>query len=175
MGEGKSSVIVPSVAAALGDGSKLIRVIVAKPQAKQLHQMLTSKLSGLLDRPVYQLPFSRDIRMNKSRAEAIHQLISECMQEGGVLLVQPEHLLSFQLMELECQLDNKSSVAEKMMEVRKFFDTSSRDVVDESDENFSVKFELIYTVGQQRPIDHSPDRWRVIQEILGLIARFSAE
>ncbi|EWZ78101.1 hypothetical protein FOWG_17578 [Fusarium oxysporum f. sp. lycopersici MN25] len=45
MGEGKSSVIVPSVAAALGDGSKLIRVIVAKPQAKQLHQMLTSKLS----------------------------------------------------------------------------------------------------------------------------------
>jgi hypothetical protein len=175
MGEGKSSVIVPSVAAALGDGSKLIRVIVAKPQAKQLNQMLTSKLSGLLDRPVYQLPFSRDIRMNESRAEAIHQLISECMQEGGVLLVQPEHLLSFQLMELECQLDNKSSVAEKMMEVRKFFDTSSRDVVDESDENFSVKFELIYTIGQQRPIDHSPDRWRVIQEILGLVARFSAE
>ncbi|KAJ4127295.1 hypothetical protein NW765_017247 [Fusarium oxysporum] len=175
MGEGKSSVIVPSVAAVLGDGSKLIRVIVAKPQAKQLHQMLTSKLSGLLDRPVYQLPFSRDIRMNESRAEAIHQLISECMQEGGVLLVQPEHLLSFQLMELECQLNNKPSVAEKMMEVRKFFDTSSGDIVDESDENFSVKFELIYTVGQQRPIDHSPDRWRVIQEILGLIARFSAE
>ncbi|KAJ9413498.1 hypothetical protein QL093DRAFT_2594586 [Fusarium oxysporum] len=137
MGEGKSSVIAPSVAAALGDGSKLIRVIVAKPQAKQLHQMLTSKLSGLLDRPVYQLPFSRDIRMNESRAETIHQLISECMQEGGVLLVQPEHLLSFQLMELECQLDNKSSVAEKMME--------------------------------------RCDRWRVIQEILGLVARFSAE
>ncbi|PNP61699.1 hypothetical protein FNYG_13588 [Fusarium nygamai] len=175
MGEGKSSVIVPSVAAALGDGSKLIRVIVSKPQAKQLHQMLTSKLSGLLDRPVYQLPFSRDVCMNESRAEVIHQLISECMQEGGVLLVQPEHLLSFQLMELECQLDNKSNVAEKMMEVRKFFDTSSRDVVDESDENFSVKFELIYTVGQQRPIDHSPDRWRAIQEILGLVARFSAE
>ncbi|KAH6961733.1 hypothetical protein BKA56DRAFT_647758 [Ilyonectria sp. MPI-CAGE-AT-0026] len=146
MGEGKSSVIVPIVATALGDGSKL-------PQAKQLYQMLTSKLAGL--------PFSRDIRMNESRAETIHQLTTKCMQEGG-------HLLSFQLMELECQLDNKNRVAEKMMEVRKFFDTSSRDVVDESDENFSVKFELIYTVGQQRPIDHSPDRWKVIQEILGL-------
>ncbi|KAH7114591.1 hypothetical protein EDB81DRAFT_702529 [Dactylonectria macrodidyma] len=175
MGEGKSSVIVPIVATALGDGSKLVRVIVAKPQAKQLYQMLTSKLAGVLDRPVYQLPFSRDIRMNESRAEAIHQLTTKCMQEGGVLLVQPEHLLSFQLMELECQLDNKTRVAEKMMEVRKFFDTSSRDVVDESDENFSVKFELIYTVGQQRPIDHSPDRWRVIQEILGLVPRFSDE
>ncbi|KAH6974679.1 hypothetical protein EDB80DRAFT_830861 [Ilyonectria destructans] len=175
MGEGKSSVIVPIVATALGDGSKLVRVIVAKPQAKQLYQMLTSKLAGVLDRPVYQLPFSRDIRMNESRAETIHQLITKCMQEGGVLLVQPEHLLSFQLMELECQLDNKNRVAEKMMEIRKFFDTSSRDVVDESDENFSVKFELIYTVGQQRPIDHSPDRWKVIQEILGLVARFSAE
>ncbi|KAH6952351.1 hypothetical protein BKA56DRAFT_638451 [Ilyonectria sp. MPI-CAGE-AT-0026] len=146
MGEGKSSVIVPIVATALGDGSKL-------PQARQLYQMLTSKLAGL--------PFSRDIRMNESRAETIHQLTTKCMQEGG-------HLLSFQLMELECQLDNKNRVAEKMMEIRKFFDTSSRDVVDESDENFSVKFELIYTVGQQRPIDHSPDRWKVVQEILGL-------
>ncbi|KAF7555952.1 hypothetical protein G7Z17_g1782 [Cylindrodendrum hubeiense] len=71
MGEGKSSVIVPIAAAALGDGAKLVRVVVAKPQAKQMSQMLTSKLSGLLDRPVYQLPFSRDIRMDTYRAGPI--------------------------------------------------------------------------------------------------------
>ncbi|KAH7127984.1 hypothetical protein B0J13DRAFT_627710 [Dactylonectria estremocensis] len=46
MGEGKSSVIVPIVATALGNGKQLVRVIVAKPQANQIHQMLLSKLAG---------------------------------------------------------------------------------------------------------------------------------
>ncbi|VTO88436.1 unnamed protein product [Fusarium graminearum] len=175
MGEGKSSVIVPIVVSAQGNGSRLVRVIVAKPQSKQMHQMLVSKLAGMLDRPVYQLPFSRDIRLNESQALTIHKLTTRCMQEGGILLVQPEHLLSFQLMELECHSEQKSGVAHKMMEIRRFFDEYSIDVVDEIDENLSVKFELVYTVGQQRPIDHSPDRWRVVQEVLGLVFRFCME
>ncbi|KAI8648864.1 hypothetical protein NCS56_01502400 [Fusarium sp. Ph1] len=175
MGESKSSVIVPIVVSAQGDGSRLVRVIVVKPQSKQMHQMLVSKLAGMLDRPVYQLPFSRDIRLNESQAGTIHKLVTRCMREGGVLLVQPEHLLSFQLMELECHADQKSRVAERMVEIRQFFHKSSIDVVDEIDENLSVKFELVYTVGQQRPIDHSPDRWRVIQEVLGFVFRFCTE
>ncbi|EEU36845.1 uncharacterized protein NECHADRAFT_94047 [Fusarium vanettenii 77-13-4] len=175
MGEGKSTVIVPIVSSALGDGSKLVRVIVAKPQAKQMNQMLVSKLSGLLDRPVYQLPFSREIRMDTLRAGVIHGLMVKCMEEGGVLMVQPEHLLSFQLMEPECQLNANGTASEQMMKTRIFFDKFSRDIVDESDENFSVKFELIYTLGQQRSIEHSPDRWIVVQEVLGLIAKFCGE
>ncbi|RSM04293.1 hypothetical protein CEP52_006878 [Fusarium oligoseptatum] len=175
MGEGKSTVIVPIVSSALGDGSRLVRVIVAKPQAKQMNQMLVSKLSGLLDRPVYQLPFSREIRMDILRAGVIHRLMVQCMEEGGVLMVQPEHLLSFQLMEPECQLNGNGTASEQMMKTRTFFDKFSRDIVDESDENFSVKFELIYTLGQQRSIEHSPDRWIVVQEVLGLIAKFCGE
>ncbi|KAM0433504.1 hypothetical protein ACHAPT_004384 [Fusarium lateritium] len=175
MGEGKSTVIVPIVSSALGDGSKLVRVIVAKPQAKQMNQMLVSKLSGLLDRPVYQLPFSREVRMDILRAGVIHRLMIRCMEEGGVLMVQPEHLLSFQLMEPECQLNGNGTASEEMMKTRTFFDTYSRDIVDESDENFSVKFELIYTLGQQRSIEHSPDRWLIVQEVLRLIARFCGE
>lgn len=175
MGEGKSSVIVPIVSTALGDGLKLVRVIVAKPQAKQMYQMLVSKLSGLLNRPVYQLPFSRDVRMDESRAAAIHRLLINCQKEGGVLLVQPEHLLSLQLMELELALSGQSSLSEQMMNIRRLFEDSSRDIVDESDENFSVKFELIYTLGEQGSIEHSPDRWIVVQEILSLIRHFGAE
>ena len=41
-------VIVPIGAAALADASRLVRVIVAKPQSKQMFQMLVSKLGGLL-------------------------------------------------------------------------------------------------------------------------------
>ncbi|KAF5597927.1 hypothetical protein FPCIR_3503 [Fusarium pseudocircinatum] len=175
MGEGKSTVIVPIVATALGDGTNLVRVIVAKPQVKQMHQMLISKLSGLLDRPVYLLPFSRDTEMDVQTADAIQRLMKRCMQEGGVLMVQPEHLLSFQLMEVESRICGDVELAEAMSKTRNLFDRSSRDIVDESDENFSVKFELIYTLGKQRPIEHSPDRWVVIQEVMGLIAKFVPE
>ncbi|KXH25073.1 hypothetical protein CSIM01_12989 [Colletotrichum simmondsii] len=174
MGEGKSSVIVPMASAALGDGSKLVRVIVAKAQAKQMYQMLVSKISGLLDRPVYQLPYCRDVPIDVSRIAAIHQLMIKCQKEGGVLLVQPEHLLSLQLMELELALNKQSLLAEHMMMIRRLFEDSSRDIVDESDENFGVKFELIYTLGQQQEIDHSPTRWIVAQEVLGLVRHFGA-
>jgi hypothetical protein len=46
MGEGKSSVIVPIVAAALADGEQLVRVVVAKPQSNQMTHMLISKLGA---------------------------------------------------------------------------------------------------------------------------------
>lgn len=175
MGEGKSSVIVPIVSTALADGSKLVRVIAAKAQAKQMHQMLVAKLSGLLDRPVYQLPFSRDIRLDTDTAEAIFQVLAQCQKEGGVLLVQPEHLLSLQLMELELELGGHSAISQQVKRVRKLFTDKSRDIVDESDENFSVKFELTYTLGQQQPLEHSPYRWIIVQEVLSLVRRFAEE
>ncbi|CAF3523333.1 unnamed protein product [Fusarium graminearum] len=175
MGEGKSTVIVPMVATALADGCKMVRVIVAKPQAKQMHQMLVSKLAGLLDRPVYLLPFSRDIKMDAQRADSIQRLVNGCMAEGGILMVQLEHLLSLQLMELECHLSSNKGAADRLRVTRDVFDHSSRGIVDESDENFSVKFELIYTLGQQWSIEDSPSRWAVIQEVLRLVARIAGE
>ncbi|PFH56337.1 hypothetical protein XA68_16704 [Ophiocordyceps unilateralis] len=175
MGEGKSSVIIPIVSVALGNGSQLVRVIVAKPQAKQMHQILISKLAGLLDRPVYEMPFSRAVRMDPIKATTIRRLTEQCIKEGGVMMVQPEHVLSFQLMVLECQIKGEDELASQLLHMQRFFHSSARDVVDESDENFSVKFELVYTIGVQQPIDHSPDRWVMIQEALRLVADFSIQ
>lgn len=175
VGEGKSSVIVPMVASVLSDGQKLVRIIVAKPQAKQMHRMLVGKLSGLLGRPVYEVPFSRNIHLDDRRAAIIHRLLVDCKNEGGVWLAQPEHLLSLQLKELESTLSNSLSVAGCLRETRQFLDSCSRDVVDESDENFSVKFELVYTLGEQRSIEESTDRWIITQEVLTLMYQVSAE
>jgi len=41
--------------------------------------------------------------------------------------------------------------------------------------NFSVKFELIYTTGSQQSIKFAPDRWSIIEDILGLLPRFAHE
>jgi hypothetical protein len=58
MGLGKSSVIVPIVAAALADTTQLVRVIVLKPLAMQMFQLLVRKLGGMLNRRVLYLPIS---------------------------------------------------------------------------------------------------------------------
>lgn len=57
MGEGKSSVIVPMVVAYLANGAILVRVVVARPQAKELFQMLVTKLGGLLNHQIFHMPF----------------------------------------------------------------------------------------------------------------------
>lgn len=173
MGEGKSSVIVPIVVASLADGIRLVRVVVAKPQSKQMLQMLISKLGGLLGRRIYHMPFSRTLRLNTSEADSIGRIYRECMGNGGILLVQPEHILSFKLMGLECLITGRESVGRSLLQTQHFFDTTSRDIVDESDENFSVKFELIYTMGSQRPVELSPERWTVIQTVLNLVFHFA--
>ncbi|KAL8364190.1 hypothetical protein RB601_009770 [Gaeumannomyces tritici] len=169
MGEGKSSVIVPIVASALADGSRLVRVVVGKAQAPQMRQMLLSKLGGLLNIKVYQLPFSRALRLDSTQVSYIAKDLQACQAEGGILLVQPEHLLSFKLMGLESLISGKTSVGEALLQTQRLLDCTSRDIVDESDENFSVKFELVYTMGAQRPLEFSPDRWRLLLNVLTVV------
>ncbi|PKS12562.1 hypothetical protein jhhlp_000770 [Lomentospora prolificans] len=174
MGEGKSSVIVPIVAAALADGKRLVRVIVAKPQSQQMLQMLTSKLGGLLNRVIFQMPFSRALRVTEGEVGAIHGLLEKCREVGGVLLVQPEHILSFEQMGKEYAMDYaKRKAGEMLNHTRHFLFHNARDIVDESDENFSVKFELVYTMGEQQTVDHGSKRWKTIQDILDAVRAVS--
>ncbi|CAG8972326.1 hypothetical protein HYALB_00001729 [Hymenoscyphus albidus] len=175
MGEGKSTVALPIVALKLADGKQLVRVFVAKPQSKQMFEILVAKLGSLLGRRIYHMPFSRALRLDQSQADAIGSMCRDCMANRGILLLQPEHILSFKLMGIECLETGHESVGQSLLTSQHFFDTRSRDIIDESDENFSVKFELIYTMGTQRPIELSPERWEIIQSVLGLIARFVRE
>ncbi|KAE8836549.1 hypothetical protein HRS9139_04647 [Pyrenophora teres f. teres] len=174
MGEGKSSVIVPIIAAFLAQGKLLVRVIVAKSQSRQMFQMLVSKIGGLLNRRIYHMPFSRALKLSSSEANAIGEIYQECRANRGILLVQPEHILSFKLMGIECLLNGQPDVGRSLQRTQSFFDKHSRDIVDESDENFSVKFELVYTMGTQLPIQLSPERWTIVHSVLGLVAKYAA-
>ncbi|KAI0416066.1 hypothetical protein F5X98DRAFT_388453 [Xylaria grammica] len=167
MGEGKSSVIIPIVTASLADTTRLVRVIVAKPQSKQMLQMLIGRLGGLLDRQIYHLPFSRAVKIGDDGSRVINQLLEECKNSGGVLLTQPENILSFKLMGIEsCISGDKGN--SQLVKMLGGLDAHSRDIVDECDENFSVKFELLYTMGLQCPIQYSPERWICIQHVLDI-------
>ncbi|KAF7865854.1 hypothetical protein EAF04_006019 [Stromatinia cepivora] len=172
MGLGKSSVIVPIVACALADKTKLCRVVVLRALSKQMMELLVRKLGGMINRRIFLLPISRALQINAEEARQLREIYKSCMDCGGVLLVQPEHLLSFELMGLDMALSgDKDAKAGKIVnDTQAWLLQNSRDILDESDEILNVRFELIYTVGRQKPIDFAPDRWILIQRVLEILS-----
>ncbi|KAK2793814.1 hypothetical protein FQN51_001032 [Onygenales sp. PD_10] len=175
MGEGKSSIIVPIIAAALANKNQLVRVVVLRPLANQMFNSLVKKLGGMLDRRVYQIPISRSVRLDMELAQKIQDLYRECMANGGILLVQPEHILSFELLGLDKLLSGEIELGNTLIKTQRWLDHHSRDILDESDEVLSVDFELIYTMGTQQAIEFSPTRWIIIQAVLELANKFSKD
>lgn len=172
MGEGKSHVIVPLVAVALADSKKLVRVVILKPLAGQMFHLLVERISGLSNRRVFYLPFSRDVKMTVQKVKHIRNLFEECVRVRGVLVAQPEHILSFRLMVTDRILHSGSplnAVAQNLDETQRWLTSTSRDILDESDELLHVRYQLIYTMGQQQLLDYGPTRWIVAQNIFDLV------
>ena len=179
MGEGKSSVIVPLVAATLADGAKLTRIVTLKPLANQMYQLLLSRISDLADRRIFYIPFSRDLPMSASVIQSISALYKRCVDEGGVLVVQPEHLLSQKLMTVDTLITSQAkpkifSTARKLQDVQRWLAGVSRDVLDESDEILHVRYQLVYTSGVQMSPEDFPNRWSTTQQVFSRLRAHAA-
>ena len=178
MGEGKSSVIVPLVAAHLSNGKALARVIVLKPLVPQMFRILARRLSGLTQRRIYYMPVSRDMKINDARLRGLQKLWEECVKCRGVLIAQPEHVLSFKLMVAEHNIrfadtpeTPSQSFARLLLKSAKWLSSYSRDILDESDEILRVKYQVIYTMGLQEAIYDHPNRWLTNQSILSRVRK----
>ena len=174
MGEGKSHVIVPLVAAALADSRRLVRVVVLKPLAKQMFQLLVERLCGLPNRRIFYLPFSRDVNVKASSetTQKIRGLFEECARVGGILVAQPEHILSFRLMVIDRTLTSerdRGQNARDLQATQAWLHSASRDILDESDELLHVRYQLIYTKDQQKSLDGGADRWLTTQRVFDLV------
>lgn len=93
----------------------------------------------------------------------------ECMENTGLLLVQPDQLLSFELMCSESLVEGHEDIGRALLDTQQCFDDHTHDIVDESDENFITKFELVYAMSTQKSTEFSPDRWLFVQRLLGLL------
>lgn len=143
MGEGKSSVIVPLLAATLADCSRLVRVVVLKPLLRTAVDSLTYKLDGLLDRKIMVLPCCRDVNLSSTDVITMKELYEECVGDRGVVVTLPEYILSFKLMGLERVRAGDTQTASSLLALQKWLDLRARDVLDESDEILHVKYQLI--------------------------------
>lgn len=79
MGEGKSSVIIPAVAATLANTDQLVRVIVLKPLAREMFNLLRSKLGGLCSRRIFFLPFHRGLKLESQDTKLIEDIYREVL------------------------------------------------------------------------------------------------
>lgn len=99
---------------------------------------VTSRLSGLAGRTVYFMPFSRKTYVDTQVLSQSQDLHKECVIHRGVLVAQPEHILSFRLMGIE-RSTLGDAVGPKLLEAQHWLDINARDVLDESDEILDVK------------------------------------
>jgi len=173
MGEGKSSVIVPLVAAYLSNGEALVRLIVPKALVSQMFRILARRLSGLAQRRIYYMPISRSMKIDGDQLRNLQTLWQECVQCRGVLIAQPDHILSFKLMVADhnIQLANArpippTSIARPLLDLERWLWRYSRDILDESDEILRVRYQVIYTAGFQEPMYDHPYRWLTTQCVL---------
>ena len=135
MGEGKSSVILPLVASTLANGSDLVRVVTLRPLSNQMFELLVRRLAGLADRRIFYVPISRSLRMNAPLVSKIKGLFELCVAEGGVLVVQPEHILSLKLMNINDLLfPHKNVISHDPVRVA----MDPRDVLRKSDKILSI-------------------------------------
>ncbi|OGM50946.1 hypothetical protein ABOM_000731 [Aspergillus bombycis] len=171
MGQGKTSVIMPMVAAALADGDILARLLVPKALTTQTAQILQARLGGLVGRSLVYIPFSRRTPITSSVIGEYRALQENMLGESGIVLGNPEHTLSFKLSGRQLVSDLKIPQAVEMVEIQDWIDRVAHDILDECDFTLAVKTQLIYPGGSQLAVDGHPDRWEVIMAVLALVAQ----
>jgi hypothetical protein len=155
--------------AVIGDGKQLSRLIVPKPLLLPTAQMIQSRLGGLVGREIRHIPFSRRTNVNSQTLQLYRDLHREMLDSQGVVLVAPEHLLSYKLSGLQHLASSNIETAREMIEFQTYLNSICRDVLDESDVSLAVKTQLIYPSGKQTTVDGHPHRWKVAQSLLSLV------
>ncbi|ESZ96422.1 hypothetical protein SBOR_3154 [Sclerotinia borealis F-4128] len=167
MGQGKTSIIVPMVACKLANAERLVRIIVPKPLLLPTAQLLQGRLGSLLGRSFLHLPFSRKTPTNT--VKTYFDLHKATLTNSGIAVALPEHLLSFRLSGLQRLSDGHVNEGNAMVKVQQWMNNKSRDVMDESDQILSLRTQLIYPSGAQKPVDNYPYRWETAQALLALV------
>ena len=130
---------------------------------------LVQRLGGLVSRQIFFMPFSRKTQVDEAILSHMQSLYEDCVKSRGILIVQPEFLLSFKLMGIERLASGDLPLGKQLLKIQEWLVANAKDLLDESDEILDVKFQLIYTIGNQRHMDGQPERWLLTQSVFDLV------
>ncbi|MHA7841058.1 MAG: DUF3645 domain-containing protein [Gammaproteobacteria bacterium] len=116
MGEGKSSVILPLLCYELPNESTLFRVMVPQALFSTMRDLLYFRLSGF-KRKLYTLPFHRYTDTSIDSIRTVFELLTDCKNNKGILLLTPEHQMCFELKYREIVLEYQ-----QQREAKDYFD-----------------------------------------------------
>jgi hypothetical protein len=135
---------------------------------------MQAKLGGLVDRELMHVPFSRKTPPIEGLMGLYGKLHARLKNRRGILIALPEHILSFKLSGLQQLCDENLKTASMMIEIQRWLDEHTRDVLDECDVSLAIRTQLIYPSGTQATVDGHPMRWQVTQAVLHLVKDFSS-
>ncbi len=154
--------------ATLTNGEHLIRLVVLKSLMNMNYNSLVFKLGRLLNKRVYIFPFNREIETNIENMQIYYNILNECKINKHVALTLPEYCLSFKLKTIELCREEDTKEAEKLIYIEKWLYNHAKDILDESDEILTVKYQLVYSIGDQAQLDGGKLRWEVARDVLEL-------
>ncbi|CAL6114683.1 Conserved_hypothetical protein [Hexamita inflata] len=173
MGEGKTCIIIPMIALELSTKEQLCRLIVLRQVFYVNYIQLKFKLGQLLCRSVLYTQFSRQTRFSSTNIELLSQLYQQCLDKCAILVSQPEYISSYKLKVQESTLINRMDVADVLFKQQQWLDLHVRDILDESDEILSHKYQMIYTIGKQVNITGGNNRWLIIEQVLQCVLKIA--
>jgi hypothetical protein len=105
MGAGKTTMIMPLVALALADGSRLITAIVPAPLLDMSATVLRKCFGTIFPKMLSFMAFSREAGGRLDSAVGLYNRVMKVRAAGGVMMATPEAVKSLVLKYIELQLD----------------------------------------------------------------------
>ncbi|CAL6020113.1 Conserved_hypothetical protein [Hexamita inflata] len=172
MGEGKTCIIIPMIALELSNKKQLCRLIVLRQVFHVNYIQLKFKLGQLLCRSVMFTPFNRQAQFSTQNIAYLQQFYENCLNQNTVLISQPEYISSYKL-KVQESTQNHYNLASSLFQQQKWLDDNIRDILDESDEILSHKYQMIYTIGNQVNITGGNNRWLLIEQVLQTVLKIA--
>jgi Protein of unknown function (DUF3638) len=153
-------------------GKALVRLNFLAALLNEAYEYLHLHLcAGVLQRKLFVQTFQRDIIVTPKLLAAMQASLTYCQRVNGVLLCSPEHRLSLMLKRHELSRQHHNSLCVLVDKIA----TKPRyiDILDESDELFHHRFQLIYAWGSRCELPALQSRSRGAQALLQIVSRFA--
>lgn len=179
MGLGKTRVILPMIVLEVLHqahiANKLPRIHILRPLLAEFLDYIQLCLgAGLMRVRILYQPFHRDVNLTVPQVRAMWQEIDRALHSGGVQVVSVEDRMSLSLKFVELATSSSDISKNIAKELKQLLDKSDKvcvNVFDESDATLSHKLQLIYAVGNPRPLEHAVLRAEMSQAVLRVLNR----